>query len=96
MGRSKVAATQADWSDAARDADCHALLRTRANGHLVMMKMPGGERQQLTFFEDAVGVMEIHQNGGDYIVFRKMWGGGRGRVVKLYRMEPPTCRARCL
>jgi dipeptidyl aminopeptidase/acylaminoacyl peptidase len=42
--------------------------------HLV--KMPGGERQQLTFFNEPVYGGSFHPNGGDYIVFSKDVGGG--------------------
>jgi len=38
---------------------------------LHLVKMPGGERQQLTFFADSVGSGRFHPNGGDYVVFAK-------------------------
>src|SRR5215472_11542689 len=38
---------------------------------LHLVAMPGGERQQLTFFADSVSNARFHPNGGDYIVFMK-------------------------
>jgi len=55
---------------------------------LHLVKMPGGERQQLTFFADAVANGTFHPNGGDYIVFSKDIGGGRMvSVVSLRRTD---------
>jgi dipeptidyl aminopeptidase/acylaminoacyl peptidase len=47
--------------------------------------MPGGERQQLTFFADAVTGGRFHPNGGDYILFEKDVGGGEW--YQLYRYD---------
>src|SRR5260221_14655728 len=52
---------------------------------LHLVKMPGGERQQLTFFPDTVGSGRFHPNGADYVVFAKDIGGGEG--YQLYRYE---------
>ena len=42
--------------------------------HLV--KMPGGDRSQLTFFPDAITTAEFEPQQGDYFVFSKDVGGG--------------------
>ena len=67
-------ATLADWSPTRREMLIATRFADTAQLHLV--KMPGGERQQLTFFADAVGNGRFHPNGGDYIVFAKDLGGG--------------------
>ena len=69
-------------SDAARNADRYAIWGYSAAS---LVKMPGGERQQLTFFADAVGNGRFHPNGGDYIVFAKDIGGGEW--YQLYRYD---------
>src|SRR6201996_4395248 len=70
-------ATLADWSPTGREM----LIATRFGDvpQLHLVKTPGGARQQLTFFADAVRTGRFHPNGGDYIVFMKDLGGG-GRV----------------
>ena len=55
---------------------------------LHLVAMPGGERQQLTFFTDSVSNGRFHPNGGDYIVFMKDIGGGEW--YQLYRYEMKT------
>src|SRR5258708_4937226 len=67
-------ATLADWSPARREMLIATRFADTAQLHLV--KMPGGERQQLTFFADAVGNGRFHPTGGGYIVFLKDIGGG--------------------
>src|SRR5260370_32113513 len=76
-------ATLADWSPTRREM----LIATRFadTAQLHLLKMPGGERQQLTFFADAVGNGKFHPNGGDYIVFSKDVGGGEW--YQLYRYD---------
>jgi Tol biopolymer transport system component len=54
--------------------------------HLV--KMPGGARQQLTFFPEPVYGGKYHPNGGDYIVFSRDVGGGEW--YQLFRYDPAT------
>jgi dipeptidyl aminopeptidase/acylaminoacyl peptidase len=54
--------------------------------HLV--KMPGGQRQQLTFYPDSIAAAEFHPNGGDYFVFAKDIGGGEW--YQLYRYDMNT------
>jgi dipeptidyl aminopeptidase/acylaminoacyl peptidase len=55
---------------------------------LHLVAMPGGARQQLTFFADSVSNARFHLNGGDYIVFMKDVGGGEW--YQLYRYEMKT------
>jgi dipeptidyl aminopeptidase/acylaminoacyl peptidase len=76
-------ATLADWNPARREM----LIATRFadTQQLHLVKIPGGERQQLTFFADAVGNGRFHPNGGDYIVFAKDIGGGEW--YQLYRYD---------
>jgi len=76
-------ATLADWSPTRREMLIATRFADTAQLHLV--KMPGGERQQLTFFADAVGNGRFHPNGGDYIVFSKDVGGGEW--YQLYRYD---------
>jgi dipeptidyl aminopeptidase/acylaminoacyl peptidase len=76
-------ATLVDWSPTGREMLVATRFADTAQLHLV--KMPGGERQQLTFFTDAVGNGRFHPNGGDYIVFSKDVGGGEW--YQLYRYD---------
>jgi dipeptidyl aminopeptidase/acylaminoacyl peptidase len=79
-------ATLADWHPARREM----LIATRFGDtpQLHLVKMPGGERQQLTFFADAVASGTFHPNRGDYIVFSKDIGGGEW--FQLYRYDVTT------
>ena len=79
-------ATLADWSPAGREM----LIATRFGDvpQLHLVKSPGGARQQLTFFTDAVRTGRFHPNGGDYIVFMKDIGGGEW--FQLYRYDLKT------
>jgi dipeptidyl aminopeptidase/acylaminoacyl peptidase len=79
-------ATLADWNPSRREM----LIATRFGDtpQLHLVKMPGGERQQLTFFADAVANGTFHPNGGDYIVFSKDIGGGEW--FQLYRYDVAT------
>src|SRR2546428_8247366 len=72
-------ASLADWHPTKREM----LIATRFGDtpQLHLLKMPGGERQQLTFFADSVGGGRFHPNGGDYILFAKDIGGGGGYQV---------------
>jgi dipeptidyl aminopeptidase/acylaminoacyl peptidase len=76
-------ATLADWSPTGREMLIATRFADTAQLHLV--KMPGGERQQLTFFADAVGSGRFQPNGGKYIVFAKDVGGGEW--YQLYRYD---------
>jgi dipeptidyl aminopeptidase/acylaminoacyl peptidase len=77
-------ATLADWNPARREM----LIATRFadTQQLHLVKIPGGERQQLTFFADAVGNGRFHPKGGDYIVFAKDIGGGEWYQFYRYDM----------
>jgi len=85
-------ATLADWSPTRREM----LIATRFadTPQLHVVKMPGGERQQLTFFADAVGGGRFHPNGGDYILFAKDIGGGEW--YQLYRYDVASGEVRLL
>src|SRR5216684_827008 len=76
-------ANLADWHPTKREM----LIATRFadTPQLHLVKMPGGTRQQLTFFADSVGSGRFHPNGGDYIVFAKDIGGGEW--YQLYRYD---------
>jgi len=76
-------ATLSDWNPLRREM----LIATRFadTPQLHLVKMPGGERQQLTFFPDTVGSGRFHPNGADYVVFAKDIGGGEW--YQLYRYE---------
>src|SRR5229473_7648722 len=76
-------ATLADWSPIGREMLIATRFADTAQLHLV--NMPGRERQQLTFFADAVGNGRFHPSGGDYIVFEKDVGGGEW--YQLYRYD---------
>src|SRR6267142_2808194 len=60
-------ASLADWHPTKREM----LIATRFGDtpQLHLVKMPGGTRQQLTIYPDAVTNGRFHPNGGDYIVF---------------------------
>jgi dipeptidyl aminopeptidase/acylaminoacyl peptidase len=79
-------ASLADWHPTKREM----LIATRfaETPQLHLVKTPGGERQQLTFFADSVGGGRFHPNGGDYIVFAKDIGGGEW--YQLYRYDVAT------
>jgi dipeptidyl aminopeptidase/acylaminoacyl peptidase len=79
-------ATLADWSPVGREM----LIATRFGDvpQLHLVKTPGGARQQLTFFADAMRTGRFHPNGGDYIVFMKDSGGGEW--FQLYRYDLRT------
>jgi dipeptidyl aminopeptidase/acylaminoacyl peptidase len=79
-------ANLADWHPTKREM----LIATRfaETPQLHLVKMPGGEREQLTFFADTVGNGRFHPNGGEYIVFSKDVGGGEW--YQLYRYDVAT------
>src|SRR6266436_5198563 len=79
-------ANLADWHPTKREM----LIATRFGDtpQLHVVKMPGGTRQQLTFFADSVGAGRFHPNGGDYILFAKDIGGGEW--YQLYRYDVAT------
>src|ERR1700741_3659418 len=67
-------ASLTDWHPTKREM----LIATRfaETSQLHLVAMPGGERQQLTFYPDAVSNGKFHPNSGDYIVFAKDIGVG--------------------
>src|SRR6202795_94478 len=75
-------ANLADWHPTRREM----LIATRFGDtpQLHLVKTPGGARQQLTFFPDAVSGGRFHPNGGDYIVFAKDIGGGEWYQIYRY------------
>jgi Tol biopolymer transport system component len=76
----------ADWNPAKREM----LIATRFGDtpQLHLVSAPGGVRQQLTFFRDAVNNGRFDHNGGAYIVFSKDIGGGEW--YQLYRYDFKT------
>jgi dipeptidyl aminopeptidase/acylaminoacyl peptidase len=76
----------ADWHPQRREL----LIGTRFGNtyqiHRVMV--PGGARQQLTFFPEPVYGGSYHPNGGDYILFSKDVGGGEW--YQLFRYDLAT------
>src|SRR4029077_13957776 len=65
-------ATLADWSPTRREMLIATRFADTAQLHLV--RMPGGERQQLTFFADAVtGGGFYPQCGGYFFFFEGVW-----------------------
>jgi len=79
-------ASLADWHPTKREM----LIATRFGDtpQLHLVEMPGGARQQRTFYPDAVTNGRFHPNGGDYIVFSKDLGGGEW--YQLYRYDMQT------
>jgi len=75
-----------DWSPTGREMLVATRFADTPQLHLV--RMPGGARQQLTFFSDAVTAGRFHPNGGDYVVFMKDSGGGEW--YQLYRYDLNT------
>jgi len=75
-----------DWNPAKREMLVSTRFADTPQLHLV--SQPGGARQQLTFFPDAVTNGRFHPNGGDYLVFSKDIGGGEW--YQLYRYDVKT------
>ena len=75
-----------DWHPGRREMLIATRFADTAQLHVV--KMPGGAREQLTFFPDGVYTGRFHPNGGDYIVFAKDIGGGEW--YQLYRYDLKT------
>jgi dipeptidyl aminopeptidase/acylaminoacyl peptidase len=72
-----------DWHPTKREMLVATRFADTPQLHLV--KIPGGAREQLTFYPDAVTNGRFHPNGGDYIVFSKDIGGGEW--YQLYRYD---------
>jgi dipeptidyl aminopeptidase/acylaminoacyl peptidase len=75
-----------DWNPEKRQMLIATRFGDTAQLHLV--NVPGGARQQLTFFTDSVAGGRFHPHGGDYIVFMKDTGGGEW--YQLYRYDIAT------
>lgn len=75
-----------DWNPTRREM----LITTRFGNtfQLHLVKMPGGARQQLTFFSEPVRSGTYHPNGGDYLIFSKDAGGGEW--YQLFRYDLST------
>jgi dipeptidyl aminopeptidase/acylaminoacyl peptidase len=95
--RASVAEAASSYTDYryAFDLDWHPQLRemlisTRFGDtfQLHLVKIPGGARQQLTFFPEPVRAGVFHPNRGDYIVFQKDIGGNEW--YQLYRYDIAT------
>jgi dipeptidyl aminopeptidase/acylaminoacyl peptidase len=76
----------AGWHPTRREMLITTRFAETAQLHLV--KAPGGARQQLTFYPDAIFGGTFHPNGGDYIIFSKDIGGGEW--FQLYRYDVAT------
>ena len=75
-----------DWHPTRRALLISARFAETLQLHLV--NAAAAERQQLTFYTDAVRIGRFHPNGGDYIVFSKDIGGGEW--YQLYRYNVAT------
>jgi dipeptidyl aminopeptidase/acylaminoacyl peptidase len=75
-----------DWNPEKRQMLIATRFGDTAQLHLV--NMPGGARQQLTFFTDSVAGGRFHPHGANYIVFMKDTGGGEW--YQLYRYDIAT------
>lgn len=86
------AAFPADWHPARREM----LVATRFGNtnQIHLVKMPGGERQQLTFFAEPVQSAKYHPRGGDYFVFSRDTGGGEW--YQLFRYDLGTGKSTML
>jgi dipeptidyl aminopeptidase/acylaminoacyl peptidase len=67
-------AFQTDWHPRRREMIIGTRFGNTYQAHLV--KMPGGARQQLTFFREPVYGGSFHPEGADYILYQKDLGGG--------------------
>ncbi len=76
-------ASLADWHPVRKEM----LISTRFgnSNQLHHVKFPGGDRKQITFFEDAVGGASFEPNTGRYFLFGKDIGGNE--FAQLYRFD---------
>src|SRR5215469_386534 len=75
-----------DWHPLRREMIISTRFGNTFQAHVV--KMPGGARQQLTFFSEPVYGGSFHPTDGDYMVFRKDVGGGEW--YQLFRYDMAT------
>lgn len=82
----------ASWNPQRREM----LISTRFGNvpQLHLVKMPGGARKQLTFFDDRVSDGSFRPKSGDVIVFSKDIGGGE--FFQLYRYDLASGRVTLL
>jgi len=76
-------AVPADWHPRRSELLISTRFGNTYQAHLV--KMPGGARQQLTFFNEPVHGGKFQPTTGDYMVFQKDIGGGEW--YQLYRYD---------
>jgi len=75
-----------DWHPQRREMLIGTRFGNTYQTHLV--KMPGGARQQLTFFTEPVYGGSFHPRGGDYFIFSRDVGGGEW--YQLFRYDLAT------
>lgn len=80
------AATLQSWHPLRREMLITTRFGDAAQVHLV--KMPGGDRRQMTFFPDRVSGATFEPTKGDFFVFAKDKGGDEFR--QLYRYDLPA------
>ena len=78
-------AFQTDWHPTRREMIIGTRFGNTYQAHVV--KMPGGARQQLTFFPEPVYGASYHPKGGGYLLFQKDVGGGEWFQYFRYDME---------
>jgi len=79
-------ATAQGWHPVRREMLITTRFAETAQVHQV--KMPGGDRRQLTFFPDRVAGASYQPTRGDYFIFAKDTGGNEFR--QLYRYDLPA------
>jgi dipeptidyl aminopeptidase/acylaminoacyl peptidase len=78
-------AFQTDWHPTRREMVIGTRFGNTYQAHLV--KMPGGARQQLTFFPEPVYGASYHPKGADYLLYQKDVGGGEWYQFFRYDVE---------
>jgi dipeptidyl aminopeptidase/acylaminoacyl peptidase len=78
-------AFQTDWHPSRREMIIGTRFGNTYQAHVV--KMPGGARQQLTFFPEPVYGASYHPKDGNYLLFQKDVGGGEWFQYFRYDVE---------
>ncbi len=78
-------AAPTDWDPLRRELLIATRFGNTYQAHLV--KMPGGARQQLTFFNEPVHGGKFQPTTGEYMVFQKDTGGGEWYQLYRYDMD---------
>ena len=78
-------AFQTDWHPTRREMIIGTRFGNTYQAHVV--KMPGGARQQLTFFPEPVYGASYHPKDGNYLLFQKDVGGGEWFQFFRYDVE---------